>query len=117
MTCSSRRLLRPAGNNRCRELDGAPRSPDGLTGRTVDFGHRKLESSTARIKMRCPNAGTAGASVRHGASRANASFRTHVLRFVGILLITCAFAGVKLGEQPDADEGDGHREQRRVVVR
>src|SRR5262245_16198075 len=92
----------------------------------VDFGHRKLASSTARFgRLGKPNDGgggrrpraSKGGSVRHCASRANARFRAHVLRFVGVLLFTRAFAGVKLGEQPDADEGDGHREQRRIVVR
>src|SRR4051812_37798833 len=52
-----------------------------------------------------------------GAGRAEAGFRPNELRVVGRLLLLGALARVHLREEPDSQEGDGHGEQGRIVVR
>src|SRR6478672_2805162 len=60
---------------------------------------------------------TVAGSVRGCTRGAEPGLRADILRFVSFRLVLRGLAAVEHGEQPDADEGDDHREQRRVLVR
>src|SRR4051812_49923548 len=55
-------------------------------------------------------------SVDMRGSGADPGLRPHILRVVGGKLALGPGTAVQLRDRPDADEGDGHREERRIVI-
>src|SRR4051812_22496507 len=81
---------------------------DLLVGQAIEG---RIESVKSLHPRRCPR------SMPVSPPRADAGLRADVLLVEGGLLLPGALARVHLGEDPDPQEGNGHREQGGVVVR